>query len=1207
VVTNNTNIKGDLLQEENAISYQPDTTWLFNPNVSFGEDVNKDGFSWSQFFQGTANHSQGFLDTRHGEAFMEGFKDENFVALAIDHYINPPPHFQADPVYLASRDDDVMHRQLYLSDPDYFGQAKSYEHFEYLIKKKKEQMKLYETSGAYISGRVFGGVTDISSIFLMSKMATPIYQGSKINRAVQTSKVLGVEEIGKQVIDQDRTWQEGATIIGSNFIINMLLPRFKGLTSEDHELIKKFTLHNDLIDEKNATVTSKSVNIKEGPTLKYRNAELGKTIKIKEGDPVPDGYEEVGAFVNTTDGVTTIYINYEKIAQDFKNKVWTKPKTKGVTPLKADAFKTVDEYTEFVLKHEKAHTYIKRNKGESQGEYENRINAIALKLTYGKTSVPINSYNINESNKFNQNHQKYLEELENETFKETILKSLGESSNWNPIQRLVNSGNLDAIKFGKSIMKLPFLTKGNFEGVPSMQTLEQWLKADNKKYGYTIFNVEEIYKKYKQTTTDTPISFKEFKQRISYSLINDNYQDSIPAVMSAKKQVKSYYDYVGKKIKDSEVRVNEQEILIGSLQSKLNTAKGNKVVITSRARDGSKSIKEYTKKEFQDIIDKEIKFLEQLKKSPLRKNYLNRFVNQGKIKQNVEEYRAFAKASLARTNPTYPEEVIDDLVRQYEESFPWQRYEPINPDKSMDDVIIDRYFFAPSTVSKNLKRRGEFVLDHEEWMRAGYMESDAFILMNVYHKSVLPDTYLASIFGTADAMGGQFLAKKGYQKGLVDISKGYEDKFNKATTSTEKSNIIKERNAVLKDMEAVRDLFKGTHGVSPDPTKFWSRGVRLTKHFNAWTSLQGATASIVDLGRSLFFNGLQRSLKTTYESFSKGISKDIYKIALKENRMSGEGWDMLLNTRALTYNDLDNVYGSLDRIERGANKMSSIFFMANLMSPWNQVIKTHNSMIIVTRILEECENWVNGTITQLNKAKLAQAGIGLDDAKRIMQQYVNHGQGKGSYKGVSPRNDSELDSIRLAKSFDWFDQDIAKKFQLAVQNDVNISIVTPSLADTPLWMSTELGSLVAQFKKFGMGMTNRVLIRGLQERDANFYGGIMMLIVMGMIVDQMRARAFDIDYSQKSEAEKFKAGFERSGVGGIFTDIYMGLERIIFGDMGDKAGAIGGPTGSQLDKFQHILFTNEPSTRASNVRRIIPFNNIHYADGFFDSLEKGMQ
>ena len=110
-----------------------------------------------------------------------------------------------------------------------------------------------------------------------------------------------------------------------------------------------------------------------------------------------------------------------------------------------------------------------------------------------------------------------------------------------------------------------------------------------------------------------------------------------------------------------------------------------------------------------------------------------------------------------------------------------------------------------------------------------------------------------------------------------------------------------------------------------------------------------------------------------------------------------------------------------------------------------------------------------------------------------------------------------------------------------------------------------------------------------------------------MIVDQLRAKAFDTNYESFSDAEKFKRGFERSGVGGIFTDSYNALERIIFGDIGDKAGAIGGPTGSQLDKMQHILFTNESSTRASNVCRIIPFNNIHYADGFFDQLEQGMQ
>ena len=235
------------------------------------------------------------------------------------------------------------------------------------------------------------------------------------------------------------------------------------------------------------------------------------------------------------------------------------------------------------------------------------------------------------------------------------------------------------------------------------------------------------------------------------------------------------------------------------------------------------------------------------------------------------------------------------------------------------------------------------------------------------------------------------------------------------------------------------------------------------------------------MGRSLFYNGLQRSLTTTFESFNNGITKNIYAISLKEARMSGEGFDMLLSTRALAYNDLDTIYGTLDKIERGANKMSGVFFMANLMSPWNQMVKTHNTMMIVTRLLEESENLVNGTITKLNKAKLAQSGIGLEQAKRILRQYQNHGQGKGSLS-----NDAGLEHIRLAKSFDWMDEEIQKVFNLAVQNDVNLAIVTPSLADTPLWMSTEIGGLIAQFKKFTMGMSNRVLIRGLQEKDANF-------------------------------------------------------------------------------------------------------------------------
>jgi len=545
--------KGEILQQENPLGVQEDPTWVFNPNVQFGEDINENAFDWGQFFQGTANHSIGFLDTRHGEAFTQGFKDENFVAMAIDAYLNPPAHFVSDPFYNVVDDDDQIHRQLYLRDKDFFSQATSHAHFEHLIQKRKEQMALMETGGAWMFGRVFGGVTDVGNIFLTSRLATPIYQSGRIKRTIGTTKVLGIEEGGKQLIDEDRTWQEGATILGANAIINMLLPRFKGLNREQMDAIETHMRHSDLVDDTKATLTAPNIKIVEGSTNKYRNNNpeshlYGKTIILKEGEKAPKGWEEIGARVNTKDGITTIFINKEKIALDFENKVWTKPKVKGVLPLKKDTFKSVEEYTDFVIKHEKAHTYIKQNKGETKGAYENRINEVALQSVKGKTSVPTTQYNYNQRKEYQQDHAKYLEELENETFKETILRSWGESSNMNPIQRLVNSGDLDAIKFGNAILGISHLTKGNFKSKANVQSLEKWLLADNKVYGNTILEVERIYKKYKQNSTEPAISFKEFKQRVSISLINSKYVDSIPAVMSAKKSVRGYYDYVGKKI-----------------------------------------------------------------------------------------------------------------------------------------------------------------------------------------------------------------------------------------------------------------------------------------------------------------------------------------------------------------------------------------------------------------------------------------------------------------------------------------------------------------------------------------------------------------------------------------------------------------------------------------------------------------------------------
>ena len=87
-------------------------------------------------------------------------------------------------------------------------------------------------------------------------------------------------------------------------------------------------------------------------------------------------------------------------------------------------------------------------------------------------------------------------------------------------------------------------------------------------------------------------------------------------------------------------------MLIGTLQKRLAESKKKEVVLTMRLRDGTKQTKKYSNEEFKKIIDDEINFLEQLKKNPLRKNYVNRFVNVGKIQNNIQAWRIFATASL---------------------------------------------------------------------------------------------------------------------------------------------------------------------------------------------------------------------------------------------------------------------------------------------------------------------------------------------------------------------------------------------------------------------------------------------------------------------------------------------------------------------------------------------------------------------------------
>ena len=128
-------------------------------------------------------------------------------------------------------------------------------------------------------------------------------------------------------------------------------------------------LHKELIEykERSGVLPEVKANIEKWLTKYFR-------ARIEYEDVTPDG--RAWARYNYKTEVVTI--NPKELEKRYNDKAWTKPKKEGVTPLPEDTFKTLQEWRDFIVAHENTRAIIRQNKGESLGDYENRINAAAL-------------------------------------------------------------------------------------------------------------------------------------------------------------------------------------------------------------------------------------------------------------------------------------------------------------------------------------------------------------------------------------------------------------------------------------------------------------------------------------------------------------------------------------------------------------------------------------------------------------------------------------------------------------------------------------------------------------------------------------------------------------------------------------------------------------------------------------------------------------
>ncbi|MBW9430746.1 hypothetical protein FHC77_08310 [Atlantibacter hermannii] len=538
--------------------------------------------------------------------------------------------------------------------------------------------------------------------------------------------------------------------------------------------------------------------------------------------------------------------------------------------------------------------------------------------------------------------------------------------------------------------------------------------------------------------------------------------------------------------------------------------------------------------------------------------------------------------------------------------------EPLSREEAEDaaDEIVNKIIGAPSGLvpaqllpEKIIGRAGftksRSLLIPDERIE-DFLESDINHVMESYLRQVGPEIELTAQFGSKD-MGEQ----------IRQVSEEYTQLIKDAKTPKERAKLEKQREADLRDIEAMRDRLIGTYGAPKDPRSFFVRAGRVARNVNFLRLLGGMTISAAtDLMRPVMQHGLSKSLRPMGAMLR---SMSAVKVATKDLREMAVGLDYVLSTRTKAIADLTDPYSRRSAFERGLNWGTQKFGNWTLMNQWNSALKSWSGLIVQSRILDNAQLMAAGKeVPQKEIRKLAQIGIDQSMLRRISDQFSKHGE--------------DMDGLLTGHSHLWDDRAVREAFQSAVLKDVDSTVVTPGVGDTPLMMSNEIGKMILQFKTFIFAQHNRVIASGIQQGDASFYLGAMGTIALGAMVYVMKQKLSgrDIDYSPNNLV---KEGIDRAGMIGWLSEPLNAVENISGGRFGlgamfgappvsrfqsrNAIGALMGPTfdmaGDGAVIANGVLNGEFDDKQTHAVRKLLPYQNLFYISPLLNRVEEQLK
>lgn len=466
----------------------------------------------------------------------------------------------------------------------------------------------------------------------------------------------------------------------------------------------------------------------------------------------------------------------------------------------------------------------------------------------------------------------------------------------------------------------------------------------------------------------------------------------------------------------------------------------------------------------------ELKLLPEDLKVETAQTYVTRFWNRQTLLGREDEFRSIAR----------------DYFRQELAKLPANKKQEFVNEADLNDYIEE----VVTSVFNNLTGRGAG--DIPDWLvpvKRGpmkertfkipdakveqFLENDMEMILRRYTRVMGADVELTQKFGRAD-MKDQIEA----------IKKEYQDLRSQAKTDAARLKLDAAEKRDVKNIEAFRDMIRGTYRAAEEGSE-WSKLTRAALAWNYMRLLGGVTmSSLMDAARPVGVHGVRATMREAMPALLSNL--EAAKISRRDARDLGVVSETVLQTRLASLADLNDPYAYGSKFERYLSNATNLFSRATGLSWWNDTMKTVAAVMTQNRILRNVEAGSYAKLPAEEKAYMAMLGISEDMAQAIARQFEKHGLTENGIRG--------------ANISQWDDEIARRVYAAALAKDVDRTIITKGVADTPLWMKTNWGKLIMQFKSFGLASHQRVLIAGLQERPHRLAEQMVMGTAIGMMV-----------------------------------------------------------------------------------------------------------